>query len=167
MKRVVVYQSSTGFTKQYAEWIAQELSCEAMPLKAVPSGMADEQDCIIFGGWVMGNMIMGLDKIRKSNAKKLVVFAVGSSREEEDIKDALISQNNLGDKPFFYMEGGFRFEKLNFIYKTILKTIKKSLMKKENKTEREKSMEQMLCTSFDHSDKKYIAPLISYVRETE
>lgn len=167
MKRVVVYQSSTGFTKQYAEWIAQELGCEAVSLKALPSGMADEQDCVIFGGWIMGNMIMGLDKIRRRNTKQLVVFAVGSSREEEDIKDTLISQNNLGDTPFFYMEGGFRFEKLNFIYKKILKTIKKSLVKKENKTEREKFMEQILCTSFDRSDKKYIAPLISYVRETE
>ena len=35
MKNLVVYQSSTGFTAKYAEWIAKELSCEAKELKKV------------------------------------------------------------------------------------------------------------------------------------
>ena len=28
MKKIVVYKTSTGFTKRYAEWIAQALGCE-------------------------------------------------------------------------------------------------------------------------------------------
>ena len=28
MKSVVVYSSITGFTKKYAEWIAEDLGCE-------------------------------------------------------------------------------------------------------------------------------------------
>ena len=33
MKRLVVYQSGTGFTRQYAEWIADALHCDAVDLK--------------------------------------------------------------------------------------------------------------------------------------
>ena len=33
MKRIVVYESGTGFTAQYAAWIAEELQCESMKLK--------------------------------------------------------------------------------------------------------------------------------------
>lgn len=33
MKRLVVYQSATGFTEKYATWIAEKLSCEAKELR--------------------------------------------------------------------------------------------------------------------------------------
>ena len=35
MSTIVVYQSETGFTKKYAEWIAEALDCEAVPFKKV------------------------------------------------------------------------------------------------------------------------------------
>ena len=28
MKKIVIYESATGFTKKYAEWIAEELQAE-------------------------------------------------------------------------------------------------------------------------------------------
>lgn len=33
---LVVYKSVTGFTKQYAEWIAEKLNCSAVELKKFP-----------------------------------------------------------------------------------------------------------------------------------
>ena len=35
MKKIVVYQSGTGFTAKYANWIAEELGCEAKEYKKV------------------------------------------------------------------------------------------------------------------------------------
>ena len=35
MKRIVVYESGTGFTAKYAGWIAQRLGCEAKEFKNV------------------------------------------------------------------------------------------------------------------------------------
>ena len=35
MKRIVVYQSGTGFTAKYADWIAKDLGCEAKEYKHV------------------------------------------------------------------------------------------------------------------------------------
>lgn len=164
MKTAVIYQSSTGFTKQYAQWIASDLNCEAVDMKKMSVNDMKQCDCIICGGWVMGNKIMGLDKIMKLNPKQLVVFAVGSMPDSERIRNAIREQNQLGDTPFFYMEGGFHFDKLNLITRTMLKMMKKSISKKTDKTEQDIYMEKFLGTSFDHSDVRHIAGLVAYVK---
>lgn len=164
MKTVVVYKSSTGFTKTYAEWIADGLQCDILDLKAVKGNELQEYDLVVFGGWIMGNMISGLDRIKKMDLKKLVVFAVGSMPESDTVVENIRTQNQLGENPFFYMAGGFHFEKLNFLIRMILKTMKKSVAKKADKTESDMYMEKNLGTSFDNSDRKYTEPLIEYVK---
>lgn len=163
MKSLVVYTSSTGFTQKYAKWIAEAVKCEAKELKKVKQEEIANYDCIIYGGWIMGNMIMGYDKIIKMNPKKLFVFAVGSSKPSEEIIHAIREQNKLNQTPFYYFEGGFKFDELGFFKKLILNILKKSVAKKENKTEQDKYMEKMLGTSFDHSEQKSIYSLVEKV----
>lgn len=163
MNTIVVYQSSTGFTKQYALWLAEELSCRAVSLKEASDTEIEDAKLVIFGGWVMGGMISGLDKIRKMNPRKLIVFAVGSTPEEMVDIDLMKEQNHLEETLFFYMTGGFHFEKLNVMVRVMLKMLKKSAAKKENKTAQEQFMADMLGTSFDYSDKKYINSLITSI----
>ncbi|MDD3204542.1 MAG: flavodoxin domain-containing protein [Lachnospiraceae bacterium] len=162
MKTIVVYQSTTGFTEQYAKWIAEECNCETRNIKKISGNDLSQYDRVIYGGWIMGNLIIGLDKIMKMNPKELVVFAVGSSPASEEIKDIIKEQNHLESLPFFYFEGGFRFEKLSFPIRMMLKAIKKSVAKKKEKTEQDEFMVEALGTSFDHSDRKFIEPLVSF-----
>lgn len=165
LKTIVIYQSSTGFTKQYAQWIAEELSCEAIELAKVTGKLIEDNDRIIFGGWIMGNMINGLDKIRKMNPKELVIFAVGSTPQEIINVEEIKSINHINsDESFYYMVGGFRFEKLNFMVRGMLKALKKQDEKKENKTAQEQYMADKLGTSFDLSDRKYIHDLVGEMR---
>lgn len=161
MKRLVVYQSSTGFTAKYASWIAEALSCEAKELKRVSTEEVAACDTVIFGGWIMGGMISGLDKIRKMNPKQLVVFAVGATPDSEQLRGNLKTQNHLEQTPFFYMVGGLAFEKMSFFPKMMLKMMSKSVAKKENKTEQEKEMEKVFAGSFDNSDITKIEPLLA------
>lgn len=165
MKRLVIYQSSTGFTARYATWIAEAFSCEAKELKRVSAKEVAECDCIIFGGWIMGGMIIGLDKMQKMNPKQLVVFAVGATSDSEELRNNLKVQNHLEQTPFFYLEGGLSFEKMSFFPKMMLKMMGKSIAKKENKTEQEKEMEKIFAGSFDHSDKAKIESLVALVKE--
>ncbi|MCI5740420.1 MAG: flavodoxin domain-containing protein [Lachnospiraceae bacterium] len=160
MKRLVVYQSATGFTEKYATWIAEKLSCEAKELKGVKKQEIGNYDMIIFGGWIMGGMIMGLDKMQKMNPKQLVVFAVGASNDSEEVRENLKTQNHLEQSPLFYLEGGLAFERMSFFPKTILKKMGKSIAKKENKTPQEQEMEKLFAGSFDNSDITKIEPLV-------
>lgn len=163
MERIVVYTSSTGFTKQYAEWIAEDLQCEAAELKNVTEEKISQYDMVIFGGWIMGNAINGLQKLTEMNPKELAVFAVGATPDEIAPKDVIIESNHLEEVPFFYMVGGFRFKELNFAIRAMLKGLRKSAAKKANKTEQEAFMAEALGTTFDNSDKKYIQPLVEFV----
>ena len=160
MKTIVIYQSSTGFTKQYAQWIAEELNCEAVEIKKMPKNIGNEYDHIIYGGWIMGNMIMGLNKIINLNVKKLTIFAVGSTPSREELVTTIRTQNKIEDQPFFYYEGGFHYDKLKLPVRMMLKMVKKSAMKKEIKTEQDEFMIKVLGTSFDHTDQLSIKGLV-------
>lgn len=163
MKRLVVYQSSTGFTQQYAEWIAKELNCEANALKNVSKQVLSEYEMIVFGGWLMGNTIMGLDKVEKACKGKLIVFAVGASERSGEVIHDVIEANHLGDLPFFYMQGGIQFEKLDFVKRNMLSLTRKKLAKKQNKTSRDIYMEKALSASFNASDRRYIKLLVDFL----
>ena len=49
MSTIVVYQSETGFTKKYAEWIAEEFGCEAVPFKKTNATKLQGYDKVIYG----------------------------------------------------------------------------------------------------------------------
>lgn len=137
MKVLVTYQSKTGFTKKYAEWISEELKCDIKDIKKVSIKDIINYDFIIHGGWIMGGMINGLNKIRKINPRKLIVFGVGyTSKKEVDIKK-LIETNKLGDIPFFYFEGGMNPKKMGFIRRTIVKMVTKKKPVYQDNTKKE------------------------------
>lgn len=165
MKKIVIYKSGTGFTKQYAEWIGAALDCEVKDIKKVSIARVSEAEVIIYGGWIMGSMVTGLDKIKAMNPKQLIVFGVGASRDGEEVRSLIMKQNHLEETPFFYFEGGLHFDQLNFLTKAMLKMVKKSIVKKENKTEQDIYMEKTLGTNVDHSDRSYIEPLLDYLKK--
>ena len=163
MKTIIIYESGTGFTEQYAKWISEELNCECKKLKQVSRSELSEFDRIILGGWIFGGGIMGLEKLR--NVKKpFAVFAVGATPFCDEIASSIKTQNKLDDIPLFYFPGGFRFEKLNFLKRGMLKMLKKVVSKKENRNSQEEFMAQYLGTSFDNSDKNAIKPLVELCR---
>ena len=49
MKKLVVFKSSTGFTKKYAEWIAEELKCEAKSIKEISKKENKTEQDIFYG----------------------------------------------------------------------------------------------------------------------
>lgn len=53
MSLKVVYQSSTGFTKQYTEWVAEKYNCKALDIKNAKDNEINNCDCIVYGGWII------------------------------------------------------------------------------------------------------------------
>ncbi len=124
MKTIVIYNSNTGFTERYALGLSERLNCPCISLKKLNKAELRAYDRIIFGGWVMRDIIMGLDKLR-GIATPDAVFAVGCTLAFEEVVKGIREQNKLADTPFFYLEGGFRFNKLGLAQKMLLKAVKK------------------------------------------
>lgn len=86
---IVIYTSKRGSVKQYAEWIAEELGCKAVPLSDV-TGRGSvinlyDYDCVIYGGWIRGSGIVDFDKFARMLDEELmervIVYGVGIADE--------------------------------------------------------------------------------------
>ena len=162
MNRIVVYTSKTGFTAKYANWISEELGCEAVELKKVKKNELANYDTVIYGGWIMANMVNGYNKIAALNLSNVVVFGVGMSVPSEEVFNQIAEQNNVAKDKFFYFEGGYNPKKLNFIQKAMMNMIKKSIEKKDPKTDDDIHMLETF-TGKDNTSKEAIRPLINSV----
>mgnify|MGYP001144650453 CR=1 FL=1 len=63
---IVVYSSKTGFVKKYDQWIAAELSTEAVPAEDVKPEDLKDYDTIIYGGGLYAVGINGIKLIKKN-----------------------------------------------------------------------------------------------------
>lgn len=164
MRTIVVFESKTGFTALYAQWIADELHCECKPTKHVSAKLLSGYDCVIFGGWIMGNTIRGLEKMPVMNCVPKAVFAVGATPPFQSVMEMLRLSNRFAPEKLYYMEGGFRTEKLGLGTKIMLRALRRSCANKPQRNEQEQFMADNLGTSFDHSDREQIKPLTEYIR---
>ena len=94
MKTIVIYNSQTGFTKRYAEWIAEKSGADCYELSEAKKKSLDSYDAIIYGGWACAGGISKLSwfkrNINKWEGKKLIAFCVGGSPlENPEIEPAL------------------------------------------------------------------------------
>lgn len=172
MKTIVIYNSQTGFTKRYAEWIAEATGADCLELSAVKKKDLAAYEAIIFGGWACAGSISKINwfksNIDKWADKKLIAFCVGGSPIENPEIDQALKQNFKEIAPekvsVFYCPGGFNYEKMSASSKLMMKMFIKMLKAKKDKTEAEQEMIKMICKSYDISDKKYIEPILECLK---
>ena len=173
MKTIVIYNSQTGFTKRYAEWIAEASDADCLELAAAKKKDLTAYEAIIFGGWACAGSISKLSwfksNIDKWTDKKLIAFCVGASPiENPEIEPALkqnFTESELKKVSIFYCPGGFNYEKMSAPSKLAMKMFIKALKDKKDKTEKEQEMIKMISSSYDISDRKYIEPILECLKE--
>ena len=164
MKKIEVYKSATGFTAKYANWIAEELGCEAKEFENIKGNELSDYDVVIYGGWIMANMISGYDKIKMMNLKKVIVYGVGMSVPSDEVIGRIAEQNKIFRDDFFYFEGGYRPEKVGFFKRMMMNMIKKSIEKKPEKTAEDIHMLEIF-KGADNTDRAAIEPLINHLNK--
>ena len=123
MKTLIIYSSTTGLTKQYAQWISEETGFEAVELKSATNEQIQNAQKVVFGSSIKADNILNLGKIKKMNPENLVIFAVGLTEKNDEYTKKLAELNQTGETPLFYMRGGVKFSKLGFFERAILKKI--------------------------------------------
>ncbi len=165
-KAIVLYRSKTGFSKRYAEWIAEDLACESRSIKGVKLDDLKNYGLVIYGGGVYAGMIAGLGKVKnwmeKSPDKTWIIFATGASPHEEGYEELLFKTNfRKGEsRPahFYYFLSGINYEDMGFFNRLLMKLFSGMASKKNGITQTAKQ------TSVDLANRHYIADLLSYVR---
>ena len=178
-KTIVIYNSKTGYTKKYAEWIASELAAEISEQRDFKSERYKEFDNIIFGGSLYAAGISGLKKFTKSldavEEKKIIVFATGLSLKSEEVRTEVMKANfkSAFEKKieFFYFRGGFDFQNLPALDKVLMQLKKKMIERKAKQgtelTSDEKGMLAVFDDEVDFTNQRSIRGLLEYVRSLE
>lgn len=108
------------------------------------------------------------EKISAWKNKKLAVFCVGASpMDSPEIPESLDSNLNEEEKKVvktFYCQGGLDYEEMKMPMRIMMRIYASSLAKKKDATEFEKTKAEMITKSYDISDKKYINPIVEYLR---
>ena len=171
MKTIIIYNSQTGFTKRYAQWIAEKTNGECVEFSIAKKMDLSNFDAIVFGGWAFAGSISKIKwfkkNIEKWSNKKLAVFCCGASPvENPDIERDLpknFTQYELKKFRWFYCPGGLDYDKMSVTSRTMMKMLLKSLESKKDKTEKDIEQIKMISSSYDISDIKYIDPIVDYI----
>lgn len=166
MKAIVIYNSKTGFTKQYAQWISAEVKCDCISLEEVGRISLKDYDTVVFGSWFHAGRIQKLgwlfDRQKEDMSKNYIVFAVGASpADNSDVKTAM--ENNIPKNSViksFYLPGGLNYDKLGITARIMLKIYSTMLKKSKSSTPEQIKAGEMMSKSYDVSDKKYIIPIV-------
>lgn len=172
MNIIVIYKSLSGYTKKYAQWISQELQSDLENIKHLNKNMLQKYDTIIFGGSLHAAGITGLNKIKNNmdilKEKNLVIFAVGASPSGENIAKEILNKNfSVHEQKFikfYYLRGGFNFEKLDLIHKIIMTLFKWKLALSKNKTPEMEGMLSAYKNPVDFTRKENIKELVNDVK---
>lgn len=176
MKTIVTYKSKYGSAKQYAEWLAEELNCEAVDLSKIKKEKLAEYDTIIHGGGLYAGGLAGLSYYKKNSdiikGKKFIVYATGAapSYNEEMIKE--LKKKNLEGLPteteFFYCAGNYSYPKMTVGHKMMMKMmdnlLKKQIKENGKVDEWAEGFQDIIFSEFRHVDKKFLAPIVGAVQ---
>ena len=167
-KTVVVYRSATGFTKNYATWLAEELKCDLLEGKKTKISDLQNYDTIIYGGGLYAVGISGIKLITKNYdkwmGKKVIVFAVGASPAREETT-ALLRKSNIPAEiddqiQFYYLRGGFDYKRLSPFMKLLMNLKKQQVKASKDKDPDAKGFLASYEHPLDFTHKKYLKPIL-------
>lgn len=138
-KSIVIYSSKRGSTKQYAEWIAEELGSNLVTYKDSRNIDLREYDLVIYGGWIRGSGIVDFDVFKKRLTRdlldKMIVFGVGIANESVenyqqvyDINYKKISRDGGKNPTLYILSGAYDPEKIEGMDKMLMSVMKKVLV---------------------------------------
>lgn len=102
---VIVYQSHTGFTKEYAQMLGKAEKMKTYTLAEAERQLLSDAQVFYMGPLTAGH-IGGLDRSMK-RWKIQGVCGVGMSQPGEGTMASLRRSNYVGDAPLFYLQGGW------------------------------------------------------------
>lgn len=169
MKAVIVYYSQTGFTRRYAQWLAEELGCDCVPFNHRTRVKLDDYDVLIFGSGLSAGKIRQLSWFKESMAnregRKKIVFAVGAMPQEAtNAIDEMFARNFTYEQcrnlELFYLQGGLSYERMSWPERTVMRIMCAMLRGKKRRTADEEGKLWMIEKSFDATNKAAIQPIV-------
>lgn len=129
MISAIIYTSTTGSCKKYAEKLSAALHVPAFDSKKVYTPKGRE---VIYVGWLFAGKVVGLDKVLKEYDVAAVV-RVGMSAASADAEAECRAKHGLGSNvAVFSLQGRFDLNGLPLPLRLIMKIKNKDIVKRLN-----------------------------------
>ena len=157
---IIIYESKTGFTKKYADMLAEKTKLKVLQVKKISN--VDKAEEIIFLGWMKAGKIQGLEKLRNYNVK--AVCGSGTGRTAEPDAEAVIARNKIESIPFFYLRGGcIPLKELKGMDKIIMSMFLKMLKSSKDKDEKLEEAIANIENGFDGVKEENLEPVLQWL----
>ena len=174
MNGVILYQSKYGAAKRYADWLSEETGFACMETREADINEVMTYDTIILGGGIYASGIAGLSFLKKNigklKGKKILVFCCGASPYDENALRQIREHNlkgDLSDIPLFYCRGAWNMDAMSFKDRTLCRLLQKAVAKKDPADYEiwEKALMEAGDHTCDWTDKKYMEPILAYIKQ--
>ena len=158
MRTLILYTSQTGSTQKYAEDIASSIGGDVFPSKKFKWKNLKNYDTVVFGGWVRGGKIQGLDDFLSHyddmEDKNVLIFSSGMSYTNDQTRKEMISANVLDiyHVRYYQLRGSFDFNKLGTVNKMMFNMGIKQLSADPNQAAVVSMMETVKETPIEYYD---------------
>jgi len=167
----VIYKSKYGSTKQYAEWISEELNASLYEAASINPSRLSAFDVVVYGGGLYASGINGVKLVIKNPCKSLVVFTVGAADPNTTDYSRILRKNFTREfllkAKVFHLRGGIDYNRLGFVHKIMMAMVKRTRVDnnpQEQRSEEDRLFLETYGNKFDYTDKTTIKPLVDYVR---
>jgi menaquinone-dependent protoporphyrinogen IX oxidase len=165
MNGIIIYKSSCGSTKQYADWIGQELGFQTIPIADAKNVDFGLYDIIIAGSLVIASKMVIGKWIEKRwehlKNKEIILYSTSGAKPSEKVQEEFL-KNSLPTEiakqvSYFPMHGRRRQQDLSMIARLMMWIAVTFIAKDEQEKEDMRK-------DFDGVDRKYIEPLVLHVK---
>ena len=168
-KTAVIYKSKTGFTRKYAQWIAEETGCDLFPYEQREKVDFSRYDTVLYGGGFYAGTIGGLKWFKKKlpelSGKKTAVFATGSTPANTPEAEKAMKQNFTPEEreqlKTFYLQSGLDYEKMGGADKFLMSMFRGMMKKTEGE---DSEMYRAISASHDNSSREFLKELFDWLR---
>lgn len=164
-KTIIIYSSKTGFSRRYAQWLAEDLGERAVSFQDRNTLRLQDFDTIILFGGLYAGQMSGLKWFKKQPlaGKRLAAVAVGCAPPETPSLPESMAQL-FGSTPGikgFYCQGGLAYEHMGAVDRAMMAALRGFLKHQPEK----KEMLEGISHSFDAADRGSLAPVAAWARE--
>ena len=170
MKAIVVYNSKTGFTRRYAEWLAAALDADCRAIDEAGSIDMQRHDLLLFGSWVHAETLQKREWMKRQlpawKSRRVGVFAVGATPPGEAanrVFEQSFAPEERAQMRMFYLQGGLNYEKMGKADRLLMAFMRKMLAGRKDEASAE--MLGLLSASFDATNEHAIAPIVQWAKE--
>ena len=166
---LVIYHSKTGFSKRYAQWLAEDLGCQALPFRDRKCVDVSEYDTVILAGGLYAGQMSGLKWLKSQlpalAGKRLAAVAVGCAPMGNPTLPESMEELFGGTPEIkgFYCQGGLDYQRMGAVDRTMMAALRAALKRKPEMAE----MLAVISRSFDGTKREYLEPVIRWAREAQ